>query len=40
MADTADFIAIEDGMTFLSPEELEAYREQKITMMYEESGAY
>jgi hypothetical protein len=34
----SDFIAIEDGNTFLSPEELDAYRAQRAEMEYEESN--
>lgn len=33
-----DFIAVEDGHTFLSQEELDTYRTQKIQMEYEEGG--
>lgn len=33
----SDFIAIEDGYTFLSQEELDEYRTQKAEMEYEVS---
>lgn len=37
MEQTKDgFLAIEDGQTFLSREDLDDYREQKIQMAYEE----
>lgn len=29
------FVAVEDGYTFLSPDELDEYRELKITLDYE-----
>lgn len=39
METVSDFIAIEDGHTFLSREELEEYRTQTAQMEYEEGNA-
>lgn len=36
MAETRNFIAFEDGHTFLSQEELDQYREQKVRTAYAE----